>query len=81
MLAELRQVHETFLKRVTDTPDSIVVRFAHPETAIVTVTSRVSRYVLPNGEVHDDERQIRRFVVVKRGETWLVMHDQNTVRR
>lgn len=81
VIADLRRVHATFLKGVTDTPDEMEVRFAHPEAAVVTVTSRVSRYVLPDGSVHDDERQIRTFVVVKLQGRWRIMQDHNTIRR
>jgi creatinine amidohydrolase len=81
VLAELREVHGSFLKGVTDTPDSIAVRFASPEAAVVTVPSQMSRFVTPDGTVHENERQIRTFVVVKRSDRWLIMQDQNTVQR
>lgn len=81
MLRELQAVHSTSLKGVTDTPDSMVVRFAAPEVAIVTVPSRVSTYVMPDGVRHENERQIRTFVVVQRGGRWLMMQDQNRIRR
>jgi len=80
-VADLRAVHGTFLNGVTDTPDAMSVRMAGPESAVVTVTSQVSRYVTPDGTVHENERQIRSFVVVKRAGRWLIRLDQNTVRR
>ena len=80
VLSELKEVHSTFLKGVVDTPEEMSVRFASPDVAIVTVPSRVSTYTTPDGVRHENERQIRTFVVVKRGPRWLIMHDQNTIR-
>ena len=80
VLEELAAVHSTFLKGVTDTPEQIEVRFATRDVAVATVPSRVSVYVTPDGKRHENERQIRTFVVVKRGARWLIMQDQNTIR-
>lgn len=79
VLKEIREVHSTFLKGVSDTVDNMSVRFADDEAAVVTVTSVMSTFVTPNGVKHENERHIRTFVVVKRGGRWLVMQDQNTV--
>ena len=80
VLKELREVHSTFLKGVTDTPEELSVRFAARDVAVVTVPSRVSAYTTPDGVRHENERQIRTFVVVKRKGRWLIMQDQNTIR-
>jgi uncharacterized protein (TIGR02246 family) len=79
VLAELRQVHGSFLKGVTDTVQSMTVRLPGPGTAVVTVLSEMTPFVAPDGVRHPKDRQIRTFVVVKRGERWLVMQDQNTI--
>jgi hypothetical protein len=42
VLKELREVHGTFLKGVTDTITSLDVRFATPDVAVATVTSQMS---------------------------------------
>lgn len=42
VLSELREVPATFLKGATDQPESIDVRFAQPDTAVVTETSRAA---------------------------------------
>lgn len=42
VLEELHEVHSTFLKGVSDTIDDMNVRFATPDVAVVTVTSRMS---------------------------------------
>ena len=78
VLKELKEVHSTFLKGVTDTPEEMAVRFATPDVAVVTVPSRTSTFTTPDGVKHENERQIRTFVVVKRGGRWLIMQDQNT---
>jgi len=80
VLKEVNEVHSSFLKGVSDTPEEMAVRFATLNVAVVTVPSRVSTYTTPDGVRHVNERQIRTFVVVKRGGRWLIMQDQNTVR-
>ena len=81
VLKEVNEVHSTFLKGVSDTPEEMSIRFATLDVAVVTVPSRVSTYTTPDGVRHENERQIRTFVVVKRGGRWLIMQDHNTVRR
>ncbi len=81
VLKELEEVHSTFLKGVTDTVEEMSVRFAAANVAVVTVPSKVSTYTTPDGVRHENERVIRTFVVVKRGARWLIMQDQNTIRR
>jgi uncharacterized protein (TIGR02246 family) len=79
VLKELREVHGTFLKGVTDTPEDVFVRHASRDVAAVTVTSQMSTYTTPDGIRHENERHIRTFVVVKHGKRWLIMQDQNTI--
>ena len=79
VLRELKTVQESFLKGVSDTVESMSIRFATPDVAIATVTSGVSTYVLPDGTKHENERQIRTFVVVRRDQRWLITQDQNTI--
>jgi uncharacterized protein (TIGR02246 family) len=78
VLAEVRSVHATFLKGVTDTPLDWDVRFAGPDAAVVTVTSVMSPFAMPGGPKLEAERHIRTFVVVRRGKSWKVMQDHNT---
>ena len=80
VLKELEEVHSTFLKGVSDTPEEITVRFATPDVVVATVPSRTSTFITPDGIKHENQRQIRTFVLVKRGGKWLIMHDQNTFR-
>jgi hypothetical protein len=38
----------------------------------------MSAFTMPDGVKHGAERHIRTFVLVKRGDRWLIMQDQNT---
>jgi uncharacterized protein (TIGR02246 family) len=78
VLKELEEVHSTFLKGVSDTVEELVVRFASSDVAVVTVTSRMSTFTMPDGVRHENEQHIRTFVVVQRNNKWLIMQDQNT---
>lgn len=60
VLAELMEVHSTFLKGVSDTVEEISVRFATPDAAVVTVPSRMSTFTTPDGS---GMRTSKRFVL------------------
>lgn len=77
-LRRVREVHRTFLKGAKETIESMDVRFAADGVAVGTVISVSSPFVSPDGTKHDGQRGIRTFVVVKRGERWLIMQDHNT---
>src|SRR4030095_14420930 len=77
-LKTVREVHTTFLKGVTDTPEHIGIRFASGDVAVATVTSTMSPYTRPDGVKQGPQKQVRTFVVVKRGERWLIMQDHKT---
>ena len=79
VLKEMEEVHSTFLKAVSDTIEQMDVRFATADVAVATVTSRVSTFATPDGVRHENEEQIRTFVVVKRGARWLIVQDHNTI--
>lgn len=77
-LRDLRAVHATFMKGVTDTVEDMSVRFATRDVAVVNVISRMSTHTTPDGIKRENERHFRTFVVVKRGGRWLIVQDQNT---
>lgn len=79
VLAELREVHATFLKNVTDRIEKMDVRFASNDVAVATVASQVSTFTTPDGVKHENEQLTHTFVVVRRGDRWLIMQDQNTI--
>ena len=78
VLKELREVHSTFLKGVTDRIEDVSIRFPTTDVAIAVVNSQMSTYVTPDGARHENERHIRTFVIVRRAGRWLIEHDQNT---
>lgn len=78
VLDEVRAVHRSFLKGVTDTIVTSDVRFASAGVAVVTVVSRTSPFAFPGELIAKARSQIRTFVVVRRGIDWLVMQDHNT---
>jgi len=69
VLKEVREVHSTFLKGVSDTVEEMSVRFATRDVAVVTVTSVMSTFVTPDGIKHENERHIRPAVGM--AEYWL----------
>jgi uncharacterized protein (TIGR02246 family) len=78
VLKELREVHSTFLKGVTDRIEDLSIRFPATDVAIAVVKSQMSTYVTPDGTRHENERHIRTFVIVQKAGKWLIEHDQNT---
>jgi uncharacterized protein (TIGR02246 family) len=77
-LTRVREVHQTFLKGVKESIESMDVRFAADDVAVGTVISVSTPFVSPDGTKHDVQRGIRTFVIVKRGGRWLIMQDHNT---
>ena len=79
VLKEVRAVHQTFLKGVSLTIESITIRFLTPTVAIADVVHKSSDYELPQGVKHQNERQQKTYIIVKRQNKWLLTLDQNTV--
>ena len=79
VLKEVRAVHQTFLKGVSLTIESIAIRFVTPTVAIANVVHKSSDYELPQGIKHQNERQQKTYIIVKRQNKWLLTLDQNTV--
>ncbi|MGE5520461.1 MAG: YybH family protein [Candidatus Dadabacteria bacterium] len=79
VLKEVKEVHQTFLKGVTMTIDSMIIRFITPTVAVANVINKMSHYELPAGVSHDNERQIKTYIIVKHKNSWLLSHDHNTV--
>ncbi|HUR99274.1 MAG TPA: hypothetical protein VMZ26_14505, partial [Pyrinomonadaceae bacterium] len=78
VLKEVRAVHSTFLKGVTDTPEMFDVSFPSATVASVVVPSRLSAFTTPDGVKHENDRNIRTFILVKRNGRWLIQLDHNT---
>jgi len=79
VLKEVRAVHQTFLKGVTLQIESITIRFLAPGIAVATVVHRISDYELPETVKHQNELQLKTYLIVKRQNKWLLTLDQNTI--
>jgi uncharacterized protein (TIGR02246 family) len=79
VLEEVRAVHQTFLKGVTMVIESMEIRFLTPNVAIAKVTHKITSYELPQGVKHENERQMKTYIIIKKGKKWWLTLDQNTV--
>jgi len=79
VLHEVIAVHQTFLKGVTMTIESMEIRFVTPTVAVADVTHLISPFELPIGVINENQRNIKTYVVVKQKDKWLLSHDHNTV--
>jgi len=73
-----RRVHQSFLRDVSITTDSMNVRFITPEVAVVTAYHPIGNYTTPDNVTHAQERLIKSYVLVKRDGKWLLTLDHNT---
>jgi uncharacterized protein (TIGR02246 family) len=79
VLKLVRAVHQTFLKGVTMTVESMTIRFITPNAAIADAVHKMTTYTTPDGTKHENERHIKTYVVVKQNGKWLLTHDHNTI--
>ena len=80
VLKEVRAIHKTMLKRVSITIDKTTVNFVTHNVALVNAVHTSDSYVTPeDGVKHENERQMKTYVVVKRNGKWLLALDQNTM--
>jgi len=80
VLKEVRAIHKTMLKGVSITIESMTVHFVTPDVALVDAVHKSDGYVTPeDGVKHENERQIKIYVIVKRNGKWLLALDQNTI--
>ena len=77
-LQTVRAVHQSFLKGVSITTDSMKVRFVTSDVALVTAFHTIDTYITPDSVKHEDERQIKSYVIVKQNGKWLLTLDHNT---
>jgi uncharacterized protein (TIGR02246 family) len=78
VLKEVRDVHQSILKGVSMTIQSMSIRFITPDVAIADVIHKVSDFEFPAGVKHKNELNLKTYVVVKQKGKWLLTHDQNT---
>jgi len=77
-LKEEREVHQSILKGVSMTIQSMSMRFITPDVAIADVIHKISDFEFPAGVKHKNELNLKTYVVVKQKGKWLLTHDQNT---
>ena len=79
VLSEVVAVHQTFLKGVTMTMQSIDIRFLTPDVGLAVAVHKIDTYTTPDGIKHENEKHIKTYVVVKKNGKWLLELDQNTI--
>lgn len=78
VLEEVRGVHQTILKDVTMTTDSLRVRYVTSDVALVEAVHTVSPHESSSGEMHMNEKWRKTYVIVQRDGAWLLAHDHST---
>ena len=79
VLKEVRDVHQTMLKGVRITIDTMTIHFVTVEVAIVNAIHTSDTYITPkDGIKHENERQMKTYIVVKQKGKWLLTLDHNT---
>ena len=79
-LADVRRVHQSFLKDVTMKVESIDIRFPAPELAIAVVIHQMNNYTTPDGVQHNNEKHTKSYIIVKQNGKWLLTLDHNTIK-
>jgi uncharacterized protein (TIGR02246 family) len=80
VLKEVRAVHQTLLKGVRITIDTMTIRFVTTDVAIVNAIHKSDTYITPeDGIKHENERQIKTYIIVRLKGKWLLTLDQNTI--
>lgn len=79
VLKTVREVHQTFLKGVSITTDSMNISFLSPDVALAVVFHPISTYMAPDGSVHKNERHVKSYVAVKKNGMWSLAMDHNTI--
>jgi len=78
-LKDVRQVHQTFLKGVTTTIESMTIRFITADVVIANVIEKGSPFETPDGVKHENPRSFKTYIIVRQKGKWLLTHDQATI--
>lgn len=80
VLKEVRAIHQTMLKGVRLTIDTMTTRFVTSDVAILNAVHTSDTYITPeDGIKHENEKQMKTYIVVRQKGKWLLMLDQNTI--
>ncbi len=71
ILKKVRAVHQGFLKGRTMQIESMDVRFVTTDVAIAVVIHKIDTYTTPDGVKHENERNIKTYLIVKEKGKWL----------
>ena len=74
VLKKVRAISKTTLKRVSVTIESMTVQFGTDGVALVDAIHRGDSYI-----THENERQMKTYLVVKQKGKWLLALDQNSI--
>ena len=79
-LADVRRVHQTFLKGVTMKLESMDIRFPVASVAVAVVVHQIDNFTTPDGVQHNNEKHTKSYLIVKQKGKWLLTLDHNTIR-
>jgi len=80
VLKEVRAIHQSMLKGVRITIDTMTTRLLTADVAIVNAVHTSDTYISPeDGVKHENEKQMKTYVVVRQKGKWLLTLDQNTI--
>jgi uncharacterized protein (TIGR02246 family) len=79
VLRTVREVHQSFLKGITMTTDSMQVRFIRPDVALVIAYHTIDDYVTPDNVMHVNQQNIKSYIIIKEDGKWLMAFDHNTI--
>jgi len=80
VLKEVRAIHQTMLKGIKLTIDTMTIRFVTPDVAIINAVHTSDTYISPeDGIKHENEKQMKTYIVVRQKGKWLLTLDQNTI--
>jgi len=78
VLMDVRHVHKSFLKGVVMQIETMEINFPLNDVAVANVVHKVSTYTTPDGFKHENERQLKTYVVVRKKGEWLLYQDHAT---
>ncbi|MCC5930739.1 MAG: SgcJ/EcaC family oxidoreductase [Cyclobacteriaceae bacterium] len=79
VLRTVREVHQSFLKGITMTTDSMQVRFIKPDVALVIAYHTIDDYITPDNVKYVNQQQIKSYIIIKENNKWLMAFDHNTI--
>jgi uncharacterized protein (TIGR02246 family) len=80
VLKEVRAIHQTMLKGIKITIETMTIRFVATDVAVINAIHKSDTYITPeDGIKHEHERQMKTYIIVRQKGKWLLTLDQNTI--